>query len=100
MERVTVPHAAKCEACGDFGTIVLGDGKRGELISEIMRSEMPCTCIAGDLWREIFAEWERPVSLKAAKKSAAVVIDPKWKQPEPVALPRKANEIAKAMGWV
>ena len=55
-----VRYSARCSACGDFGTVVLYGGKREpRTITQINREEVPCTCVEGDLWREIMEAWSK-----------------------------------------
>lgn len=59
----------RCPACTDFGTVLLGRASRQpRTMPEILQHEAPCTCAAGDLWRELFAEFETP--LPAARKGS------------------------------
>ena len=53
-----VRYSARCSACGDFGTVVLYDGKREpRTIPQINREEVPCTCAAGERWRQMMEAW-------------------------------------------
>jgi hypothetical protein len=55
-----VRYSARCSACGDFGTVVLYDGKREpRTMPQILREEAPCTCVNGDMWREIMEAWSK-----------------------------------------
>lgn len=84
------PHIARCQACGDFGTLVIGDRARFQphTMPNLMRTELPCTCASGDFWRALLAEWSLPIPPKAAKRPVAVVIDEPYKRPEPLPIPQ------------
>ena len=54
-----VRYSPRCSACGDFGTVVLYDGTREpRTMPQILREEAPCTCVEGDLWRQMMEEWK------------------------------------------
>ena len=54
-----VRYSARCSACGDFGTVVLYDGKREpRTMPRILREEAPCTCVEGGRWRQIMEAWK------------------------------------------
>ena len=57
------PALAKCQACGDFGTIEKPGWKRQQhsTVRDVIDHEVLCTCAAADLWRAIFEEWAKPV---------------------------------------
>lgn len=55
-------HRLACPACGDYGTVLLDGAKRAErTMPEIMQHEAPCVCQAGDLWRQLFGEFQLPL---------------------------------------
>lgn len=93
------PHVVRCEACGDFGTLVIGGGARVQphTMPNIMRTELPCTCVAGDFWREFFAEWNLPMRPKGAVRPAAAVLDEPYKRPEPIPGPQAVKGAAQRM---
>lgn len=93
------PHVAHCQACGDFGTLVIGDGARFQphTMPNLMRTELPCTCASGDFWRALLAEWRLPIPPKAAKWPVAVVIDEPYKRPEPLPIPQAVRGEAQRM---
>ena len=94
--REVKAYVAKCPACGDFGTVSAGL-QRFSVIAEIIEAEVPCTCRSGDIFRALFAEWKRPVTLKGSKRPAAAVIDPEWKWTESNPAPQQISAAARGM---
>lgn len=87
-------YVAECQACGDLGTILLGDAAREpRTLSQIIELEAPCVCRCGDLFRRLFDEYASPLPVKQVQVMADTPL-PTIKPLKVVSM-RKPEELSK-----